>query len=84
MQGLDSDVYPTIPCIGVAPWGIISQRQHMASSNAAAAAAAGGRSGAPIAAGGDDDGAGVLGGGWTCEGSAHEVTTEAVREEARR
>ena len=64
MQGLDSDVYPTIPCIGVAPWGIISQRQHMASSNAAAAAAAGGRSGAPIAAGGDDDGgAGVLGGG---------------------
>ena len=65
MQGLDSDVYPTIPCIGVAPWGIISQRQHMASSNAAAAAAAGGRSGAPIAVGGGDDdgGAGVLGGG---------------------
>ena len=29
MAGLESDAQP-IPCIGVAPWGIVSQREHMA------------------------------------------------------
>ena len=30
MQGLEADVTPPIPCIGIAPWGIVSQREHMA------------------------------------------------------
>ena len=52
MQGLEPDVSPAVPCIGIAPWGIVSQRQHLSSKSAGVA-------GAPSAAPPVDGGEGV-------------------------
>lgn len=44
MHGLEADVNPPIPCIGIAPWGIISQRSHMSAARRSAYAATAGDS----------------------------------------